>query len=412
MLEPTQDQKAALDQIERGISASFGRPSVTVIAGYSGTGKTSSLKMAFDRFGQGIAIAPTGKAALRITEATGIPAQTAHRWLYRPLINQYTGGVDFASRKPDDVALPQNRTIFFDEASMLGQELYDDIYNMAHKLDLNIVLIGDNFQLPPVSKINEKPFSVFDTNFTADYRYQLTEIVRQAADNPIIKASMKIRQGKTLEVLYSGVFPRILQKDLIDKAVEVVKAGGAVICHRNVTRHYLNNAIREKLGYTPDVLAPNEPLMVTHNNYALGAFNGEVVRFCDWDKKPDSPVEIQDKYTKEKMNVTFGRGMVETIEGVKKCVLTNEEVFGKVDPAKITLGSLSFNASDKFQVGLPYLHTNLGYAATCHKYQGSENPEVLVVLENTVNLGRHEGHRWAYTAFTRSKDKVYVCSYH
>lgn len=408
MLEPTKDQRAALEEIKRGLSASFGRPSVTVIAGYAGVGKTSMLNLVWDQLGPGIAIAPTGKAALRITEATGIPAMTAHRWLYRPITNQYTGGVDFASRKPEDIALPANGAIFFDEASMLGPELWEDIYAMADKLNLNIVLIGDNFQLPPVQKPNEKPFSIFDSSFTADYRYQLTEIVRQAADNPIIQASMKMREGKTLEVLYSNKFERVMQKDLVDKAVEVISNGGAVICHRNVTRHTLNNQIRERLGYKENELNPLEPLMVVHNNYALNTFNGEIIRFLDWEKKPGEPVEIQDRYTKEKALIAYGRGTVETIDGSKKCILSKEEIFGAIDPAKITLGSLSFNASDKFQVGLPYLHTNLGYALTCHKAQGGEYPEVLVVFEKSVNLGRHEGHRWSYTATTRSKNKLLI----
>jgi len=411
-LTPTADQETALEMIGKGLSSNCGKPSVTVIAGLAGTGKTSLLNIVFERYGEGIVITPTGKAALRVFDATGIKAITAHKWLYRPMINNLTGGVYFDSRPPEAIAIPANGGIIFDEASMVGPDLFEDVYDMATKLGINIIAIGDNFQLPPIQKNpNEKPFNILDPSFRSDYSYQLKEIVRQAAGNPIIKASMEVRNGRAIDVLYSGAFKQVHQKNIIDTSIAIIQNGGAVICHKNATRQMLNNQIRERLGHSPNVLDPGEPLMVIHNNYVLGLFNGEITHFSEWEKTPGKPIQVLDKYTKKTAPLTYGRGSVVTSDGIRPCALTTEEVFGQIDSKITTLRTISFNSGEQFQSGLPYLHTNLGYALTCHKSQGSQWPEVLVVLEDSINLGRHEGQRWLYTAMTRAVETVQFCIY-
>ena len=251
-----------------------------VLTGFAGSGKTFLLQVLAEEHGPPQVLAPTGKAALRVREATGLEASTIHRYLYRAVENPKTGETTWAKKPHDQIAVPENRLLVVDEASMLGQELWLDLWGTAQALGLRVLLTGDTFQLPPVVKDRSsgtwRNFSVL-TDLKPKHRADLTEVVRQALGSPIIRASMLLRQGEgpAMDAVMSHL-EAVPRKALIETFLGMPAGDRALIVHRNQTRHALNLEVRTALGYTEQILREEEPLLVLENNYKLDRFNGEV----------------------------------------------------------------------------------------------------------------------------------------
>lgn len=415
------DGQAAAMAMARKLVLYQDRPRIAVVSGFAGTGKTTLLRELCPEVGFPVIIAPTGKAALRVREATGISACTIHSWMYNP-VEETDGSVSFEMKDPDTVAPDRDgcRILVIDEASMVDKDLWDNVYEMCLQKRLNILIMGDGFQLPPVQQDDRDeasgriPFSLLSPHFSYDDRVELTEVMRQALDNPIIRASMMIRNGDPTGAIFA--LSRIPSSTLVDVAARIVRGGGVAVCHRNDTRAALNLCVRHAAGLPDNVLQPGEPLLVLQNNYALMRFNGEVATFKHWVDEPRGSHRIYNRYEKEKILTSrFGVAQLDVTEQepIGQAVLCEEQVFGRT-------GKASFRAIESTAAivhgrptieggGKPVLHANLAYAMTCHKSQGSEWDNVLVVVEPSVRLGDEEGRRWLYTAVTRAKEKVLVC---
>lgn len=403
-------QAAAMDMLGSFLGQDEHR--VAVVSGWAGTGKTSCLSVMEEHFGQIKVLAPTGKASLRVTEATGLPASTIHRFLYRADDHPETGEPIFSLREsPEIQESVGNAFVLVDEASMVDQKVWGDLLTVATVADFKIVLMGDRFQLPPVSKGDEALFCALDV--PTPFSINLTEIVRQALDSPIIRASMLLRTGKP-EYQAMALLEAIPASKLIQSVIDIRSRGGTVLVHRNKTRHMINTEVRKALGYEAGTIQPGEPLLVTQNSYALERYNGEIVTFNGWEQAPDleRPTAVLDRYSQVSMELTYGIALVEG--GV--AMMAPQEVVGKTEEAKLGLKAIRRYAGyfyrdrlalDQEDKGPPYLHTNYGYALTVNKAQGSEYPEVLVVMEPSLAaMGPIEQRRWKYTAVTRGKTKV------
>lgn len=410
--EPTQGQATALAMIEELVGLED--PAFAVLTGYAGTGKTTLLQHVAAEHGSPLVLTPTGKAALRVHEATGLEASTIHRWLYQANEDPKTGEVRWQKRPLDDVHLPANRLIVVDEASMVNEEVWADIWWLASAVGCKVLLVGDPFQLGPVNQ-EGRAFNALK-HLKTSRRVALTEVVRQALDSPIIRASMLIRQGEqgTLEAL-SEVLDTVSRNQLVDSFLAMAHSR-ALVAHRNQTRHQLNREVRERIGCDRRALRPGEPLLVLFNNYQVDRFNGEVVTFEKWTEAPGEPVAVRDRYKNISIMAGFGRARVDGAE----VMLTQEEIFGET--TGMPMPTLARAAKDhavykwgydrKFAPS--YLNANLGYCLTAHKAQGSEFEDVLVVIEPSIGWGSggiygEEGRHHLYTAVTRAKKRVKVC---
>jgi ATP-dependent exoDNAse (exonuclease V) alpha subunit len=425
----TKGQELALSAIAEVKKSHPDGGGVVRISGYAGTGKTTLLKTLAEG-NKILVLTPTGKAAMRVTEVVGSRAiaMTVQRWLYHTTEDAMTGKL--LTQVKDSVVLPSNDLIFIDEASMVTFDMYKDLYRAAQKFNLNLVYLGDGFQLPPVEfKENFKSFNIFSPDTPANYTVQMTEVVRQAQDNPVIKASMEIRDMRSDMETLSGL-PTILIKDLEPKAAEVFNSGGATICHKNVTRKNLNLSIRKQLGIVGEHPQKGEPLMILQNNYGLDVYNGEIVTVLDqpW-LLGDKPVAVTDRFRNESRNFWFYRTRIETPNGPASVSFADREVMGDsgnvgfrfirkagMDLSRtLTINDLRqsgqvLSMNDLNEItGLPVISANLGYALTAHKAQGSEFPTTLVCIEDSIRLHSPEGRRWLYTAVTRSKISVFTC---
>lgn len=408
-------------------------PRLAVLAGYAGTGKTTLLKMVAEELGYPIIVAPTGKAALRVKEATGVTAKTIHSWMYDAKEDENTGEVSFSRKGPDELDVGESHILVIDEASMVYEELWDDIYDSCVMMKMNILIVGDPFQLPPVQKSrdsmgNEREFNLLSEKFTYHERVLLTEVVRQALESPIIRASMMVREGDPAMAVFQ--LPRIKPSELVDRAAAMVRLGGVAICHRNETRNKLNVAVRRSLGKPDNQIQAGEPLLVLQNNYRLMRFNGESVQFQGWIDEPAGEHKIKDWIRKQEAVSRFGVAQLEPTEADPRshAILCEEQVFGRLghlsDPPIVKTARTIFGRScivtpeeaalmspeDREQaLGYPFLHANFGYVMTCHKSQGSEWNNVLVVLEPSLRMNDADGKRWLYTAITRAKESVTLC---
>jgi exodeoxyribonuclease-5 len=409
---PTQGQQEAIDMVGRFLKQTewrFGR-----ITGYAGTGKTTLIRTLSDRCGSPTILTPTGKAALRVGEATGLFAQTIHRFLYEPSEDPKTGRPIF-NIKPewsDSMLDMEGKLVIVDEGSMVDKIVWRDLQLVAKNVGFHILVMGDLFQLPPVYKDEEgRAFStlLLETPFSVN----LTEVIRQALDSPIIRASMVLRSGKpeyeALEMLEA-----LGESRMISTIVEMRERNGVALCFTNKTRHDLNDKVRTALSYEPTTLHQDEPLLVTQNSYDLNCWNGEVVTFDGWEEDPGAHVVVSDRFTNSAMRVRYGLGNV----AGQQAIMSPEVITGAVEAAKISTGFIKKAARRQYkdnhhsEYAPPYLDCNYGYALTCHKAQGSEWPEVLVVLEGRLSALRGiEKKRWLYTAITRAKHTVrYVCT--
>lgn len=371
-----------------------------VLRGFAGTGKTTMIKVLANEFGELAIIAPTGKASLRVKEATGLNASTIHRYIYSPREDPLSGNVKFSIKKIEEIHRPTSGLIVLEEASMVGALLWDDIYKVASDLGCHILIVGDPFQLPPVELEADKTerFGLLLPDFKFDYEANLTEITRQALENPIIRCSMMLRKGDAAEAIMG--LPRIPAENLLNEHLAALKENGVVICHRNQTRQILNAKIRNHMNYGRNEVVDGEPLLVLRNNYSLNRFNGEILKFDGWKRPPGRQFEIYDRWRQSADRSAYG---VAQVEG-DVCSIATSALTGGLE-------SVSVNAVEvvsKTAVGkdVPYLHCNFGYTLTAHKSQGSEWKKVVVVVENSVKPYTWDGARWLYTAVTRSREEV------
>jgi ATP-dependent exoDNAse (exonuclease V) alpha subunit len=151
--------------------------------------------------------------------------------------------------------------VVIDEVSMVGAELAKDLLSFGKK----VLVLGDPFQLPPVKDAG------FFTNVTPDV--MLTEIHRQAADNPIIKMSMEIREGRGLEFGAYGE-SKVIHASEVDRTE--VLAADQILAGRNVTRTTYNNRVRKLKGMPDLTPVPDDRLVCLRNNREKGLLNGQL----------------------------------------------------------------------------------------------------------------------------------------
>lgn len=407
MFTLTPKQEEARAKISALAGKKFSRPYVFRLRGYAGTGKTTTLKSLYESVGNFISVAPTGKAVVRIMETTQQPASTIHRWLYSAMVDPSTGELRLVKKSLEQMDVPPSRLIIIDESSMVSQELWEDLYDVCTALSINIVLVGDGFQLPPVVLGGENYFNVMDDAFMCDDGVDLTEVMRQALESPIIRSSMEIRNGNVFEGLYD--IKRVLPRNLVDEAIQTNANKGVVICHKNATRHELNRLVREKMfGQEAEPLLQDEPLLVLKNNYKLNVFNGETFKFDSWVHRPNTKIDVINFFRKAQATVTVGVAKVQDLES--ECVIAPEELVGSADIDKVGPEAIGGKVQKHYgKSGPAYLSVNYGYTLTAHKSQGSEWNKVIVVAEPSVAINSVFGRRWLYTAVTRAKEDLSVC---
>src|SRR5216683_3174431 len=183
----TPHQDSALKAVADWLKAKPGKhgtPPVFRLFGYAGTGKTTLARHIADGVDGEVKFAAfTGKAGLVMRNKGCDNASTIHSLIYRAK----ESGVEQPSFELwDDAPASKAKLIVIDECSMVDAELGRDLMSFG----VPVLVLGDPAQLPPIQG------GGFFTEAEPDA--MLTEVHRQAQDNPIVRLSMDIRAGRSL----------------------------------------------------------------------------------------------------------------------------------------------------------------------------------------------------------------------
>lgn len=341
-------------------------PQVYRLFGYAGTGKTTlALELANGVKGEVLFGAFTGKAALVLRKKGCEGARTIHSLIYR--LDEETPSAQPVFKLNEHSDVSDAKLVIIDECSMVGEDLARDLLSFGTK----VLVLGDPAQLPPVKGQG------FFTNAEPDI--MLTEVHRQARDNPIIAMSMKIREGGKLELGDYGS-SRVITRAQIGS--QDILDAGQVIVGLNRTRQSYNRRIRTLLGRAGDMPVIGDKLVCLRNDrvkrllngglWSIGKVRKQKGELVDLDVLPDDAT-AETKPTKVKVRQEFFNGTDDKLEWEDK------------------RGSSEFT---------------YGYALTCHKSQGSQWADVVVFHE--ASAFREDAARWRYTAITRAAEKVTV----
>src|SRR6187397_2423888 len=221
----TPHQDSALKAVADWLKAKPGRngtPPVFRLFGYAGTGKTTLARHIADGVDGEVKFAAfTGKAALVMRNKGCDNASTIHSLIYRAK----ESGVEQPSFELwDDAPASKAKLIVIDECSMVDAELGRDLLSFGAPL----LVLGDPAQLPPIQG------GGFFTEAEPDI--MLTEVHRQAQDDPIVRLSMAVRAGEYLEPGRYGESQVVAKADL-DPA-RVLEADQILVGRNNTRRAY------------------------------------------------------------------------------------------------------------------------------------------------------------------------------
>ncbi|MCQ2511391.1 MAG: ATP-dependent RecD-like DNA helicase, partial [Lachnospiraceae bacterium] len=342
---------------------------VLVLTGGPGTGKTTTTQgiiAAYRTFGLNILLAaPTGRAAKRMTEATGLESKTIHRLLEFKPPEGY--------QKNQDTPL-EGDVLIVDECSMIDIVLMNALMK-AIPSHMRLILVGDIDQLPSVGAGNVLR-DVIDSGVFPVVR--LTRIFRQAQTSRIIMNAHKINAGQMPD-LSNGKNADFFfmteedPKEAVKKIVELV--------HKKLPGYYRTPTSQVQ------VLTPMQKGVVgaTNLNMALQeALNpqGEGLWRSGFVYRPnDKVMQIKNNYDKEVFNGDIG--IIESVDMQNRILQVNFD--GR---------SIEYDATELDEL----VHA---YATTIHKAQGSEYPIVVmpVLMNHYVMLQRN----LIYTGITRAK---------
>lgn len=357
------EQDEALQAVDDWLA--HGNAPIFRLFGYAGTGKTTLAKhLAENVDGKVLFAAFTGKAALVMRDKGCLGASTIHSLIYRPGEGNSENPSFFMNR---DSEVKKADLVIIDECSMVDEELGRDLLSFGTKL----LVLGDPAQLPPVRGAG------FFTEHEPDYL--LTQVHRQARDNPIIALSMDVREGNEIDYGRYGE-SRIIRKD--DLETEDVTSCDQILVGTNKTRRSYNKRmrqLREFEGVLPNV---GERLICLRNNKQKGLLNGSL-----WDTTKVS----------------------NDVKGRINMRIAPESELSQAKTIRVRVWSHFFEGREReltWSQRRSFDEFDYGYVLTTHKAQGSQWDNVVLFDESWAF--RENARQWLYTAITRAAETITI----
>ncbi|HCC48306.1 MAG TPA: ATP-binding protein [Elusimicrobia bacterium] len=384
-MQLSEDQEKALAKLLAWYKDPARKPFIT-LGGYAGTGKTTLIavfKNELSRLDKDLKIAfcsYTGKAAQnlknKLKEGGALcvkdSVSTIHGLIYNPRENS-AGHITGWDRKE----LLERSLIIVDEASMVDGLIWADLLSY----NIPIVAVGDHGQLPPISG---------QFNLMQAPEILLTQIHRQARDNPIIEVSEHARRtGLVPPRRYGAGVVKYLKEDsdAQEKSGELLECYSPdtlILCGYNNTRNRINQFMRAARGYETPAPAGGDRVICLRNNHKKGIYNGMLGTLenispaqKDW---YNAEIQLDDR---EK-----------PYEG-----LIYAPQFGAKTGVNFTKDRALAMTGDLF---------DFGYALTVHKAQGSQAKKVVMFEERFAQMDDEMWRRWLYTGITRAEEELYL----
>ena len=391
-----------LDDMQRTAVLEAVRRGLMVLTGGPGTGKTTTINTIIRYFEQEemeiLLAAPTGRAAKRMTEATGYEAQTIHRLLE-------LNGMPEEERQGQAVHFERNAenpleadVIIIDEMSMVDIQLMHSLL-LAVTAGTRLILVGDENQLPSVGPGNVLRDIIRSGEFPV---VELKKIFRQASESDIVVNAHKINRGEqvTLSNKSSDFFflkrqdadiiirvvialiqeklPRYVEAKPFDIQVLTPMRKGLLGVERlnQILQRYLNppEPSKKEKEYGQGLFREGDKVMQIRNNYQL-----------EW--------EIRGRY---EIPVDKGVGVFNGDTGILKTINEFSET-AEVEFEDGRCAEYSFKQLEELE---------LAYAVTIHKSQGSEYPAVVIPLLSGPRMLLNRN--LLYTAVTRARRCVTI----
>lgn len=398
------DQQKVYDKIQGWIADKQSEDWMFYLGGFAGTGKTYLLGHIINNLpAPPLCLAPTGKAASVLQKKLrDVPVSTVHSALYRPVapdLNQLAKleekllndpqneaikqavreekariaalPVSFSSK--DYVAIRPGDLVVIDEASMVTNRMLDDL----EKTKAKVLFVGDPGQLPPVG----------DIGYFSSQRpdVMLTEVQRQALDNPIIQLSMMIRKGEPIPKQIEN--DHILRRPRHGFELEKLIESDQILTGRNAIRRKLNRICRKLHGRNESIWPVAGEKLICLKNLVYGG---------TWFINGVQCVAVSDATLD---TASYDRTVTVEYEGR---TVTNVPFYHY--PFEVHYHKDAQDEPWAARTGLCEL--DYGYAITVHKSQGSEWASVILVDDEMNIDDRSFRKRWLYTAVTRAKERL------
>lgn len=370
--------KLKLSETQKEAIKVVGQNKITIITGGPGVGKTtlvnSILKILEKNKLHFILCAPTGRAAKRMKETTGVEAKTIHRLL------EYDGKIGFKKNETNPLVCDY---IVVDEASMVDLQLFHKLV-VAIPKSACLIIVGDVDQLPSVGPGNVLKDIIDSSSFSV---IRLTEIFRQAQESLIIKNAYRINQGYMPE--NAAIEPDKLNDFYFIEQEEPEKIQETVI-------KLVTERIPEKFNFDP---IHDIQVLVPMNKSALGTktFNSELQKvlnpnYSSGIEKYGVTFAVQDKVMQIENN--YDKGVFNGDMGIVTEVDTEDEIVHVVFDGSIEV-EYSYNELDQLM---------LAYCCSIHRSQGAEYKAVIMVV-HTQHYALLQKNL-VYTGVTRGKKLV------
>lgn len=394
------EEHLELDELQKNAVIDATTHGLFILTGGPGTGKTTTIKAMihlFEKQGYDIFLAaPTGRAAKRMSEATGYEARTIHRMLEVVGKMDDDSATGFAKFDRNEENPLECDVIIIDEMSMVDISLMYSLLK-AISTGTRLILVGDVHQLPSVGPGNVLRDLLSSECYTS---VTLEKIFRQAAESDIVVNAHKIHQGEHVELdnkskdffflkradadviinvmitLVRDKMPKYVDADIKEIQVLTPTRKGLLGVERlnTILQQYLNPPEAGKNEWTGDtrVFREGDKVMQIKNNYQL-----------EW--------SIEGKY-----GITIDKGL-----GV-----FNGDV-GTIVEINDWSKTMTVEFEEGRRVDYPFANLDeveLAYAITIHKSQGSEYPAVVMPMLPGPKMLMNRN--ILYTAITRAKKCV------
>lgn len=399
ILSLEKNTEVELDELQKCAIKAAAKSGVVVITGGPGTGKTTTINAIIQYFeSEGMDImlgAPTGRAAKRMTEATGYQAQTIHRML--ELNGNLEGDSRFRFEKNDQNPL-ETDVVIIDEMSMVDITLMHALL-LAIVPGTRLVLVGDVNQLPSVGPGNVLKDVIASEKFSV---VMLTKIFRQEAQSDIVLNAHKINAGNPIALDNKSRDFFFLRREAIKDIIGVV-----VYLVRDKMPNYVNADPYDIQVLTPmrkgelGVERLNQVLQLYLNPPSAEKQEREVRGGIF--REGDKVMQIKNNYRLE-WEVNNGKGFVldsgigvfnGDMGRIREINTFSEQVTVVFDENRIV--KYAFNMLDEL---------DLAYAITIHKSQGSEYPAIVMPLLTGPRVLFNRN--LLYTAVTRARQCVTI----